>query len=720
MTIHQQHDRNDCAAACLASVARYYGRSLSIPHVRVLAGTDSDGTSLGDLRHAARKLGFQAEAVSGDYEGLCRSPLPAVVHLDHPETGAHYVVATRVGRQRVTVLDPADGRRHRWRVEQFRQYWSGVALLLLPGPGFAAAVGSPPPSFFQRLIHLLLPHRRLLIQALILSIFATVFAMAGAFFAGLLTDRILPTGQVGMLHGMGTAFAFALILQVVFSGIRKSLTLATGRRIDDRLLRSYCTHLLQLPRRVFHTMQPGELLSRMGDAVLIRRLANDLVIQSGVPVISLLTVLLIALIQHPALAIWLLLSIAVYSAAYLLSNMLHRTVQRRLLVADAALDAQFTETFSAINTVQRLGIARLSGDRLHARIHESLDAEYTAGRISLWTEEATSLLAQGISLALLWGGGLLVLDGSLSLGRLVAFFTVSGYFSAAAAQLMPLARHIQEVRIAAERLFSLLDIPPGDPAGATRFDPENIFPVVLDGIRFAYERRKVLDGLSLQLEPGTVTLICGASGSGKSTMLSLLLREYKPDAGNIRLGVHPLELVSSDSLHRRISIVPQRIELFDDTLLANICLDRAVDTDRLETLCSELGLLSWIHRLPRQFDTPLGPGGSLLSGGQRQLVALARALYRGPSLLLLDEATSALDPQAASRVHRALLRRKAAGLAILWISHQESSLPLVDRCYQLAGGRLIPYTDRSTQGGNVATTIPDDGVAATPPITEDH
>ena len=696
MTTIRQHDRSDCGAACLAGIATHYGKPLSVAHVRMLAGTNAVGTTLTDLHRAACKLGFQAEAVGGDYIGLSQAPLPAIVHVDHADTGAHFMVVTRTGKRTVTLLDPADGRRHRWPLERFNAYWSGAALLLLPGPAFLVDDGAPIPSIRRRIAQLLLPYRRRLAHAFLLALLVTVLAMAGALFVGLLTDRIVPLGETDSLHRIGLLFVLILLLQVAASAVRKSITLYTARLLDGRLLRSYITHLLALPQSVFNSMQPGELLSRIGDAILIRRLVNDLLIQSGVPALSLVAVLFVSLVRHPLLAIWLLLSIGAYAGVYALANAFHRVVQRRVLVSEAALDARFTETFGAIHTVKQLGSERLHGTRLDAHTHDFLTAAHTAGRVSIWAEEATSLLAQGFSLALLWGGGTLVLKGGLSLGELLAFYTLSGYFSAAAAQLMPLARHVQEARIAAERFFDLWDIPATDPPGATRFTPEDIFPIVLGDVHFTYrDRIETLRGLSLTLARGTLTVIRGASGSGKSTLISLLLRQYAPSTGRIHLGIHPLELIDRETLHRYITVVPQHTRLIDDTFAANICLGETPNPEKLETLCNELGLLPLLGTWPQGLDTPIGPDGCLLSGGQRQLVALARALYRQPRLLLLDEATAALDNATEGRVHRLLLRRKAAGMTILWISHNANSLPLADAVYQLEDGKLTSQTDRS-------------------------
>ncbi|MEC3881607.1 peptidase domain-containing ABC transporter [Parapedobacter sp. 10938] len=713
MTNIRQHDPSDCGAACLAGIATHYGKPLSVAHIRVVAGTDATGSTLADLQHTAQQLGFQAEAVQGDYSGLAQAPLPAVVHLNHVDTGAHFVVITHAGHRKVTILDPADGRQRRWPLARFESYWTGAALLLLPGPAFLRNANEPAPGFWRRMYQLLLPYRRYLVRAFALALCATGLALGGALFIGLLTDRIIPAGQAAMLHYMGLLFALILLLQVAASGLRKSITLRTARLIDDRLLRAYSKHLLQLPQSVFDSMSAGELLSRMGDVVLIRRLVNDHLIQSGVPALSLLLVLSVALAHHPALAWWLLLSIVAYAGIYVVSNALHRVLQRRLLVADAALDARFTETFGAMGTIKQLGAERQHGLQLAAHIHGFVIAAHATGRARLWAEEITALCAQGFSLALLWGGAARVLGGELSLGELVAFYTISGYFSAAAAQLLPLAQHVQEARVAAERLFGLLDMAPDHPPGATQFAPDDIFPVALVDVCFAYRRgHETLSGLSLTLASGTLTLIRGASGSGKSTLLAMLLQQYRPTAGGILLGVYPLEMVDPDILHRHIAAVPQRVQLFDDTLAANICLGEAPDPARLEMLCNELGLLPFIQSLPQQLDTRLGPDGCLLSGGQRQLVALARALYRQPRLLLLDEATSALDAATEARVHRLLLRRKATGMAILWVSHGDNSLPLADAVYQLDNGILTPFTDRSISTGAAATAIPDHGGAA--------
>src|SRR5690606_27544454 len=163
---------------------------VSVAQVRLLLGTDAEGSTLGELHDAALRMGFQAVAVSGDYAGLRRASLPAIVHLDHADTGEHFVVLCRAGKRRVVVMDPAEGRRRHWHRDTFCRYWSGMALLLLPGTTFKQA--EAPPDIWRQFACLLYPVRRALLTAITCSVAATLLAMAGALFVQLLADRILP------------------------------------------------------------------------------------------------------------------------------------------------------------------------------------------------------------------------------------------------------------------------------------------------------------------------------------------------------------------------------------------------------------------------------------------------------------------------------------------------------------------------------------------------
>jgi len=690
----RQHDQSDCGAACLAMIASHYGKHLSVAHVRLLIGTDSSGSSLAALHHAALRLGFQCAAVSGNYDALQQCILPVVVHLNHHDTGEHFIILEQIGAKQVKIIDPADGQRHRWPKARFCTYWGGAALLLLPGGDFIPA--KTPRRNWQRLWPYLYPHRGLLAKALFLAMAATLLAIGSALFVQLLTDIVVPRQNRSLLWQLSALFGTLLLVQVAISYIKQLFTLKSGRTLDARLLNSYCRHLLDLPHAFFQHMQSGELLSRMGDVMKIRYLVNDLLIQLGVPLIVVLFTLMLLVGGHPQLGYLLLISIPLHVGIYLLGHRLHQHIQRRVMEADAALDQQFTESFQAIATIKQLGLSVLHATKLEARIHQFLQANYASGSSTLFIEQATTLLVQAFSLAILGLGGAAVLQGQVSLGELLAFYTLSGYFSSALAQLMPLTKHVQEARIAADRLFSILELPAAQPTAATLLRPSTLFPVHLQQVCFHYRQESpVLRQVSLSIQAGELVVIRGSSGIGKSTLLSIISGQFVPHDGQVYLNGHPIHLIHPDSLQQWVAVVPQHIELFNDTLAANIYLDRPADANHLAAILRELGMLSWAESLAEGFDTPIGPNGCRLSGGQRQRLALARALYREPQLLLLDEATAALDAESEQLIHRALLARKQRGMAQVWISHSTRSVALADQIWQLQAGQLVLETNRT-------------------------
>ncbi|SEN65943.1 bacteriocin-processing peptidase. Cysteine peptidase. MEROPS family C39 [bacterium A37T11] len=708
MTTLQQHDQSDCGAACIQAVAAHYGLRSSIAAIRLLAGTDGTGSTMLGLQTAAERMGFVAGCFSGPYEGLQEARLPAILHLERE--GGHFVVVYRAGTHKVRYLDPADGKLHKTTVSAFCKPWSGSVMFLEPGPHF---VQNPSPAgMTKQCWRLLYPYRAWLVKALAASAFSTLLAYSGAFFVQLFTDRVIPAHDPALLHHLGFAFSLLLVIQGSSSVAARLLSLRSGKAMDERLLQDYCGHLLRLPARFFDQMRTGEIFSRVNDALKIRYFINDTLIHLSVPVFILLFTLMILISGHPRLGWIILLSLPLYIAVYWLSNRLNKGVQRRIMEQDAALDDQLTENLQAIHTIQQLGLEPQFDQQVRARIQALTASQHQSGRNSVFTEESTGILSQALSLALLWSGGQYLLQGGISLGELLSFYTLSGYFSRAVLLLMPFNKTYQDARIAAERLFDILSLAPQEKPESTLVHPEQVSDICLQNVCFGYQPgRSVLHDLSLHIPSGQFVAISGSPGSGKSTLFHLLLKQYTPDSGQIRLGIYPLSLVGHASLSRLIAVVPQQVHLFHGSLLHNICpgITRP-DTPRLVALCHSLGLLPLIESLPDGFDSPVGENGCLLSGGQRQLLSLARALYRQPSVLLLDEPTAALDATSTATVHACLKKLQEQGVTILLISHQASSLLAADRVVHLADGH-IQYDHMQTYHNNpifspLSTTAP--------------
>src|SRR3546814_403212 len=269
----KQHDISDCGAACLASVAAWYRLKLPLALIRQYAATGPEGTTVLGMIQAARRLGFAAKGVKGKMENLRKIPLPAIGHLIIKDTLHHFVVLTEVSERYLKIMDPADGRVHRVSYTAFEKIWTGVLVLLLPDEGFKR--GNEKMGTWWRLWLLLQPHWGVLLQVLFGALAYTILGLSTSVFVQKVVDYVLPGGNTGLLNLMGIIMIAVLLLRVFIYHMKTVMTLRTGLQLDARLVLGYCRHLFLLPQNFFDSMQTGEIISRMTDAMKIRVFINE-------------------------------------------------------------------------------------------------------------------------------------------------------------------------------------------------------------------------------------------------------------------------------------------------------------------------------------------------------------------------------------------------------------------------------------------------------------
>lgn len=689
----QQHDEQDCGAACLVSIARHYGLEAPLSRVRLLTGAGP--ATLADLVHAASQLGFQTAAVQAPYESLQQVLLPCIVGVEGDRGRPHYVVLTRAVGTRVRIMDPAEGCFRRLSKTDFCTRWKKTALLLQPGPSFTCEGGTP--SICRRLWLLGYPHRYRLLLALAASALYTLLAFGMALFIRQLTDHVIPAQDRFQLHRLGIAMAFVVGTQLLAGATRGWLALGIGRATDARLIVGFYRHLLALPLTFFDRYRAGEIRARLGDAIKIRQFIIDASIHLSIPLFTVAAVFVLLVSGQPRLGGMLAAAAVCYAAVHAISNRLSRHRQRLLTEAEAGFEAELTQTLRGIRTIRQLGAEAATAWQLDAHMADVLRHNHRSGLNRLFAEGATDAVAQSITLTLLWIGGTWVLQGTISLGELLACYALSGHFNRAAAQLVPFGQAWQDTRIASDRLHDVLEVPPHEPSGATLLHPDSLrHDIYFERVTFGYRRgQPVLNDVDLYFPAGKITTITGESGTGKTTIIQLLTKQYTLQAGQIRIGTYPLQLIGTAAIQRSIGVVAQQIDLFAGTLAYNICGPGLADTQRLADIFEQLDLMSLIGSLPRGWDTPLGENGLTLSGGQRQRIALARVLYREPQILLLDEVTSALDAESEATVYRCLLNCRARGTTVILASHRPQSLAIADhhidlKTYKIQSHPSIP------------------------------
>jgi len=686
----QQRDITDCAAACLASAAMYYDLQLPVSRIRQYAGTDKKGTNVLGLIEAAERMGFQVKAAKGQLESLTKIPLPAIAHVVLKNGLQHFVVIYKVTKNHITYMDPGDGAFHKTDSLKFKEIWSGVIVLLLPGDDFVT--GKQKTSNTKRFWQLIRPHSAIMIQALLGALLYSILGLSTSLYIQKIVDFVLIEGNIRLLNLLSIVMIIILFFQLIISSYKTIFALRTGQMIDARLILGYYKHLLQLPQRFFDSMRVGEIISRVNDAVKIRDFINSVALDIVVNSLILILSLVVMFAYYWKLALLIVAIVPIYLILYFLSNRVNKKWQRKLMEESAALETQLVESLNAVGTIKRFGLEHYAHEKTENHFFNLLHSIYKSSIYGLFIGTGAEFVTRLFTIALLWAGSYFVINRDLSPGELLSFYALIGYFTGPASALIGANRQIQDALIAADRLFEIIDLETENTKQySIDLKPDQISDIVFNNIHFRYgTRAMIFEDLSLQIKKGESTAIVGESGSGKSTLLYLLQNLYPLKEGNICIGGIDIQHISHKSLRELIAVVPQHIDLFNGTVIENIAIgDTEPDLQRILSISQMLGIHQFIETLPNTYHCLLNEQGTNLSGGQRQRIAIARALYRNPEILVLDEATSSLDPHSEQQVQTTLQWFQQQGKTIIIIAHRLSTIRHCDTILVLQKGKLV-------------------------------
>jgi ABC-type bacteriocin transporter len=685
----KQRDISDCGAACLASVARFYNLDVAVTKIRQHAGTNQKGTNLAGMLEAAKYLGFDAKGVRGTLESLFQVQLPVIAHVIVNGQLQHYVVIYKISKQKISIMDPADGKSIVKKLIEFKEEWTGVLLLLVPNDDFIQ--GNQKISFYRRFYDLLKPHRSILIQTLIGAVIYTLLGLSMSIFVQKIVDFVLVDGNRNLLNIMSIGMLIILSLQIILGIFKSFFMVRTGQIIDTRLILGYYKHLLKLPQQFFDNMRVGDITSRIGDAVKIRLFINDVSINLAVNLFMLLFAFMLMFTYYWKLALLLLVIIPLYSAIYLITNMLNKKVQRKLMENAADLESQLVESLNAVGTIKRFGLENHANRKTELRFITLLDTVYKSAMNSVFSGSSTELVSHSFTIILLWVGAGFVLDKQISPGELLSFYTLIGYFTGPVSSFVGMNKTVQDAIIASDRLFEIMEMEQENDKNKFDLSVLNIGNIRFLDVSFRYGSRVlVFDKLNLEIPSRKLTGIVGESGSGKSTLMSILQNIYPVHGGQVFIGDFAINHISNTSLRRIIAVVPQKIDLFSADVITNISIgDEEPDIKKIIGICNLLGIIHFIDQLPNGFQTQLGENGSSLSGGQKQRIAIARALYRDPEILILDEASSSLDPVSEKYVQDTIEVLLSENKTVIVISHRLSSIQRAGLIIVLKDGKVV-------------------------------
>jgi ATP-binding cassette subfamily B protein len=685
----KQHDITDCGAACLASVAAYYGLKFPVARIRQYAFTDKKGTNVLGMVEAAQRLGFEAKGVKGPIDCLKEIPKPAIAHVIVKEQLQHFVVIYKVTNKYLLIMDPGDGKLHKKTYEDFKKEWTGVLVLMLPTETFER--GNQKKSALKSFIDLIRPHKSVMMQALFGAVIYSILGLSTSIYIGKITDYVLVDQNLNLLNLMGIIMALIIILKTFIGSMKSILALKTGQRIDASLILGYYKHLLSLPQQFFDTMRVGEIISRINDAVKIRVFINNVSLDLMVNILILLFTLCVMLVYSWKLAVITLVSAPLFILIYFLFNRLNKKYQRKIMETSAEMEAHLVESLNSVSTIKRFGVEDFANLKTEIRFVGLLKNTYKSIYGSIIANNGIEFVSAGITVAVLWVGSNYVIQQDLTPGTLMLFYSLVGYVLGPVGKLISSNQTIQDALIAADRLFQIMDLErEEDDSQKIRLDREMVGDIRFENVAFRYgSRKQVFESLSLVIKQGETTAIVGESGSGKTTLISLLQHLYPIQAGSIHIGNYSLSQISNESLRQRVGAVPQQIELFAGSIIENIAFGSfEPDMRKIVELSDQLGIREFVEKLPNAYLTPIGEHGASLSGGERQRIAIARALYKDPEILIFDEATSSLDSISEKYVKQTLTDLAKQGKTIIIIAHRLSTVKNADTIVVLDEGKV--------------------------------
>ncbi len=638
-------------------------------------------------------LGLRASGLQPNSEELLsRAPFPAILMLKNTP-----IIIWESSKDQVLISDPRE--EQKWVETKFLFEVSKAEELSLLC--IEKNVNAPKARFgLSWFIPSIKKHKSALAQVVITSFFVQLLGLFNPLLIQQIIDAVISQGNYSSLNVLGTLLIAMALAQALLGSLRTYLFSDTTNRIDISLGASIINHLLRLPLSYFAKRPVGEVSSRIGELERIRSFLTG----------TALTVLLDAIFSFIYIGVMLLYSVPLTIAAlgvvplFIALTVAVSPIIRRQLregaEANARVQSHLVETLSGMETVKGQGMELPSEWRWEQLYGGQIEAGFRNTITSTAAGSANQFLGQVSGLIIIWYGAILVLDGKLTLGQLIAFRILSGYVTSPLLRLASLWQNFQETALSLERLSDVVDHPE-----EIEITGENLPPIPpikgsinYDSVSFRFSNSGPMQllNVNLSIDKGSFIGIVGSSGSGKSTLLKLLTKLYEPENGTIRIDNYDISKIDLYSLRSQIGVVPQDSLLFDGSVQANIGLTRPdANFEDIQKAAKIACADDFIETLPSGYSSSVGERGSALSGGQKQRIAIARMVLKRPKLLILDEATSALDVDTEQRLTRNLAEEYKES-TVLFITHRLGSLKHADKIFVMHEGSLVEEGNHET------------------------
>jgi ATP-binding cassette subfamily B protein len=720
-----QADQKDCGPTCLKIITKYYGKILKIQDLRDYSETTREGSNLLLLSDAAEKIGFRTLGAKLSSDKLQEIPLPCVLHWNK----AHYVVLYKIlnskssfkrkkNEQKYYISDPSFGL-IKYSQEEFLKFWignnadetteEGIALLLEPTPKFFQSNFDKEENRefgFSLLSQYVLRYKSFLIQLSVGLLASSLMQLIFPFLTQSIVDIGIQNQNIHFIYLILFAQLFLFTGRTGLELIRSWILLHLSTRINISLISDFFIKLMNLPISFFDVRMTGDIMQRINDHHRIEKILTTSSLNVFFSTINMF--IMGGVLAYYNLHIFFIF----FGGSFLYFGWITLFLKRRKELdykRFSGVSQEQSKVMELINGMQEI--------KLHnAEKQKRWGWEYVQARlfrISLkgMALEQTQTIGSSVinelkNIFIIFLSAKLVIDGSITLGMMLAISSIVGSLNGPITQLIEFVRELQDAKISLARLSEIHE---KEDETQQEVHQTNEVPYDSDidiknlSYRYLGSDIPVLDNLSLIIPANKVTAIVGVSGSGKTTLMKLLLKFYEPEKGEINIGSTQLKNISQKAWRSNIGTVMQEGFIFSDTIANNIAIGvDKVDKERLVYAADVANIKEYITGLPLGYNTKIGAEGTGMSTGQKQRLLIARAVYKNPEILFFDEATSALDANNEKEIMRKLdifFKDKT----VVVIAHRLSTVMNADQIVVLDKGKIIEIGSHSAlvqQKGN--------------------